>query len=117
MAKQYQPSVPFNVPFKILSATLNKVNGVNVITYPTENEVEEVYFCNAKAYIGVSKNINDLSVEEDTLTIDSYWIPTLKKNDRIILLDDNSVWELLLHPENISCRNQYSRFKVVRVRG
>ena len=114
MSKQYQPQTPFNVPFKILSSTLSKVNGVNTVTY---TEGAEVYFCSAKAWVGANKNINDLSAEEDTLTIDTYFIPTLKKNDRIKLLDDVSVWQLPLEPENINRRNQYSRFKVVRIHG
>lgn len=114
MARGYQPQVPFNVPFKILSSTLNKVNGVNTITFV---EGDEIYFCSAKAYVGANKNVNDVAVEEDTLTIDTYYIPNLKKNDHIILLDDNSEWELPLHPENIDRRNQWSRFKVVRIRG
>lgn len=114
MSKQYQPQTPFNVPFKILSSTMTKINGVNTNTYV---EGTEVYFCNAKAWLGANKNINNLSAEEDTLTIDTYFIPILKKNDRIKLLDDDSVWELKLSPENIDRRNQYSRFKVVRVHG
>lgn len=114
MAKQYQPQVPFNVPFTILSGTLKKVNGVNMVEYIEEGNV---YFCSAKAYVGSSKNINDLSAEEDRLTIDTYWIPSLKKNDRIKLLDDNSIWELPVSPENINRRNQWSRFVVVRIRG
>lgn len=114
MSKQYQPQTPFNVPFKILSSTMNKVNGVNTLTFV---ESEEVYFCSARAYVGSPKNINDLSAEEDTLTIDTYFIPKLKKNDRIKLMDDDSTWELKLSPENINRRNQYSRFKVVRVHG
>lgn len=117
MAKQYQPSVPFNVPFKILNAKITKINGVNSLDYPNPNDINEVYFCNARAYVGISKNINDVHAEEDTLTIDTYWIPSLKKNDHIVLLDDNSEWEVIVHPENINRRNQYSRFKVVRIRG
>lgn len=114
MAKGYKPQAPFNIPFKVLSATLTKVNGVNTKTF---EEGTEIYMCSAKAYIGVNKNINDVSAEEDTLTIDTYYIPSLKKNDHIILLDDNSEWEVTLTPENINRRNQYSRFKVVRVHG
>lgn len=114
MAKQYQPQVPFNVPFKILSGTLVKVNGVNTVEYV---EQSNVYFCSARAYVGSNKNVNDLSAEEDRLTVDSYWIPTLKKNDRIKLLDDGTIWELPVSPENINRRNQWSRFVVVRVRG
>lgn len=114
MSKSYQPQAPFNVPFKVLSATLTKVNGVNTKSFV---EGDEIYFCSAKAYVGNNKNINDLNAEEDTLTIDTYYIPSLKKNDHIKLLDDESEWELPLHPENINRRNQYSRFKVVRIRG
>lgn len=114
MSKQYQPQTPFNVPFKILHGEITKVNGVNTLTF---TEDEEIYFCSAKAYVGVNKTINDLKAEEDTLTIDSYFIPSLKKNDHIILLDDNSEWEVYIHPENVNRRNQWSRFKVVRVRG
>lgn len=114
MSKGYQPQTPFNVPFKILSSTLEKVNGVNTLTFV---EGAEIYYCSAKAYVGSNKSVNKLESEEDTLTIDSYYIPTLKKNDRIILLDDNSVWELPLTPENINRRSQYSRFKVVRIHG
>lgn len=114
MARQYQPQVPFNVPFRVIKAVPETINGVRTFTYV---EYDEVYYCNARAYISSVKNINDLSTEEDTLTVDSYWLPFLKRNDRIRLLDDDSVWELTLEPENINRRNQWSRFKVVRIRG
>ena len=114
MARQYQPYAPFNVPFKILSAQTTKVNGVNAIEYV---EGFEVYYCSARAYLGSPKTINDISAEEDTLVVDSYWIPELKKNDRIRLLDDDSIWELYVSPENINRRNQYAKFKVVRING
>lgn len=114
MARQYQPYAPFNVPFKILSAQPTKVNGVNSMEYI---EGFEVYYCSARAYVGSPKVVNDISAEEDTLVVDSYWIPDLKKNDRIRLLDDDSIWELYVSPENINRRNQYAKFKVFRVRG
>lgn len=117
MAKQYIPQSPFITPFKILSATESKINGVKTLTYPEVENVYETYYCTARAYIGSARTVNDLSAEEDRLTVDSYWIPSLKKNDRIVLLDDNSVWELPLYPENINRRNQWSRFVVVRIRG
>ena len=116
MSRQYQPQVPFTVPFRIISATRKKVNGMAMMEY-NEDLNSEVYFCNAKAYVGITKKLNDLSVEEDTLTVDTYWIPSLKKNDRIRLLDDDSVWELYVSPENINRRNQWCRFKVVRIYG
>lgn len=114
MAKQYIPQAPFNVPFRIQKAQITKINGINSLDYI---EDKEVYFCSARAYVGTSKNVNDISAEEDTLTIDSYWIPNLKRNDRIRLLDDDSIWELYVSPENINRRNQYARFKVIRING
>lgn len=114
MAKQYQPYAPFNVPFKILSSTQKRVNGIVINEYM---EQDSIYFCSARAYINSNRNVNDLNSEEDTLVIDSYYIPDLKRNDRIRLLDDDSVWELTLTPENINRRNQYSRFKVVKIHG
>jgi len=114
MAKQYQPQTPFNVPFIILSLTKEFINGVNKQTYV---EGTEIYFCSAKAYVGVNKQINNITAEEDTLTVDTWFNPVLKKNDRIKLLDDDTIWELTTAPENINRRNQYMRFKVVRYRG
>ena len=114
MSKQYTPLAPFTTPFKILKATPVKVNGVNSLTY---EEQDAIYLCSAKAYVGVAKNINDLGAEEDTLTIDTYYIPTLEKNDRIILLDDSSIWTVSVRPENINRRGQYMRFKAVAING
>ena len=114
MSKSYTPQAPFNVPFKILSLTKTFVKGVNKQTYV---ESEDIYMCSAKAWVGSTKTINNVVTEEDTLTVDTWFIPTLKKNDRIILLDDNSIWELMTAPENINRRNQYMRFKVVRYYG
>lgn len=114
MSRQYQPQTPFNVPFKILTLTKSFVNGVNKQTYV---EGEEIYFCSAKAWVGSVKTIDNVSGEEDTLTVDTWFIPTLKKNDRIKLLDDDSIWELPISPENINRRGQFMRFKVVKYNG
>lgn len=112
--KQYQPQVPFRTPYKILSSTLKRVNGVNKSTY---KELPDVYFCTAKSYVGVPKIINDISAEEDTLIVEGWYTPLLKKNDRIKLLDDNSIWEVSITPENINRQGQYMKFKVVSING
>jgi hypothetical protein len=114
MSKQYTPQTPFNVPFKILSLTKELINGVQAQSYV---EGEEVYFCSAKSYGGTEKIINDVYVIEDTLEIDTWFISTLKSKDRIKLLDDDSIYEVLNTPENINRRNQYMKFKVVRIHG
>ena len=112
--KQYKPQVPFRTPYKILSSTLKKVNGVNKVNY---NELPDIYYCSAKAFVGVNKNINDISAEEDVLTVEGWYTPLLKKNDRIKLLDDNSIWEVYITPENINRQGQYMKFKVVSING
>lgn len=112
--KQYQPQAPFRVPYQILSSTLKRTNGVNKVTY---KELPDVYYCSAKAYVGVSKIINDVSAEEDTLIVEGWFTPLLKKNDRIKLLDDNSIWEVVVRPENINRQGQYMKFKVVSING
>lgn len=114
MAKQYQPRVPFNVPAEHYPCTLKKVNGVNQETYPASGTM---FFCSAVAWVGVQKTINDVSAEEDTLTVETWFNPAFKKNDKIRLLDDLSVWRIIVTPENINRRGQYMRFKVVRISG
>ena len=88
MSKQYQPQTPFTVPFVIIPLVKQFVNGVNKQSYPEEGK--DVYFCSAKAWVGVNKLVDNVSGEVDTLTVDTWFIPELKKNDRIKFLDDNT---------------------------
>lgn len=110
----YKPQLPFNVPAKILSATFSKVNGVNVKTF---TEGKDVIFLSARSYGGTEKVVNGQYVIVDTLTIETWYRPDIRSQDRIKLLDDNSVWEILNTPEDINRRHQYLKFKVERVKG
>lgn len=114
MSRQYQPQTPFNVPFRILSLEKEFENGVNLQKYV---EGETIFFCSAKSYGGTERTVNDVYVIEDTLIVDAYFEPSLKSKDRIRFLDDGSVYEVMNTPENINRRNQYMRFKAVRVHG
>ena len=114
MAKQYQPRVPFNVAAKHFPCTLQKVNGANDETYPDDGTL---FYCSAVAWVGVQKVINDVATEEDTLTVETWYNPAIKKGDKIRLLDDMSEWRVIVTPENINRRGQYMRFKVVRLGG
>ena len=110
----YQPQLPFNVPFKVLKRTVEKINGVNQESFA---ESEAVLYCSAKSYGGTEKVVNGVYVVEDTWQIDTWFNPLLSKGDRICFLDDNTEFEILASPENISRRGQYMRFKVVRING
>lgn len=114
MSKSYQPQTPFNVPFKHLKRELEKVNGVNQETFV---EGEDVLYCSAKSYGGTEKTVNGVTVIEDTWVIDTWYNPEFGKGDKIRFLDDDTEYEILASPENINRRNQFMRFKVVRVGG
>ncbi|MDY5929300.1 MAG: hypothetical protein SPJ27_04605 [Candidatus Onthovivens sp.] len=112
--KQYKPSTPFRTPFKILSLKKEFISGVNTQIYVEE---DVIYFATIKSFGGTEKVINNVYVVEDTIVVETYFIITLKNKDRIKLLDDNSVYELINTPENINRQSQYMQFKAVRVHG
>ena len=113
MSKLYAPQVPFNVPARHLPRTITKVNGVN-----QESFVEgKGFFCSAKSYGGTEKQVNGVTVIEDTWLIDTWFNPAFKKGDKIRFLDDNCEYEILASPENINRRGQYMRFKAVAIGG
>ena len=113
MAKQYQPQVPFNVPVKLLKRKLIKINGVNNTEY-TENLT---FFCSAKSYGGTEKQVNDVTVIEDTWYVDTWYNPAISKGDHVRFLDDNKEYEIMASPENINRQGVYMRFKVVAIGG
>ena len=114
MSKQYQARVPFCTPAEHLPKKPVKGNGVKTYEYP---ERGNLFYCSAVAWVGTRTNINDLSTEKDTLTVETWYTPDIKKDDRILLLDDNSVWEVETKPENINRKGQFMRFKVVAIGG
>lgn len=109
----YKPSFPFNVPARIVHATFEKVNGVNVKTFTEGYQI----FVSAKSYGGTEKVVNDQYLIIDTLSIETWFRPDIKSEDYIRLLDDNSLWEILNTPEDIDRRHQYLKFKVQRYKG
>lgn len=109
----YKPKTPFNVPAQLLIPSYEKINGVEKKSF-SENFI---FFCSAKSYGGTEKIINDNYVIEDTIEIETYFYPDINSECRIILLDDNSEWEIISPPENIERRNQYLKFKIKRVQG
>ena len=113
MMASYKPSLPYNVPAKIMKGTFNKVNGVNVKTF-TEGDF---IWVSAKSYGGTEKVINDKYVIADTMQIETWFRPDIKSEDGIKLLDDDSVWEIMNTPEDIDRRHQYLKFKVQRYKG
>lgn len=109
----YKPNLPFNVPAMLLKRTLTKVNGVNQESFTEKT----MFFCSAKSYGGTEKQVNGVTVIEDTWTVDTWFNPDFGKGDKIRFLDDGTEYEILASPENINRRGQYMRFKAVGIGG
>lgn len=109
----YKPTLPFNVPAMLRKRKITKKNGARQESFTDKT----MFYCSAKSYGGTEKDINGLSVIEDTWMIDSWYSPDFAKGDRIRFLDDNTEYEILATPENINRRGQYMRFKVLRIGG
>lgn len=102
----------FNVPFFILKPKITKEKGVRVKTF---EKIEDVYWCSFRTFGGTEKQINDVTVVEDTAVIETYFDPMIAADCNIEV--DGKVYEILGTPENINMRNQYMKFKVRAVEG
>lgn len=109
----YRPKQPFNVAAKIRTVTTIKVNGINQKTFTDGDN----FFCSARSFGGTEKVVNNVYVLEDTMQIETYFRNDIKADCHIVLLDDNSEWEIISDPENIERRNQFLSFKVRRIKG
>lgn len=109
----YKPSTPFNVPARILKGKYEKVNGVKTKVFTDW----EMIWVSARSYGGTERVINDKVVIEDTIQIETWYRSDITSIDGLRLLDDNSVWEIVNHPEDIERRHQFLKFKIKRMVG
>lgn len=109
----YKPTMPFDIPARILKCEYKKVNGIN-----TKRFVEhDTLWVSARSYGGTERIIDDKVVIEDTVNLETWYRTDITAKDHIRLLDDDSEWEIIDNPDNISRRNQYLKFKCRRVKG
>lgn len=109
----YKPSLPFNVPARILKAEYTKVNGVKTKRFTDGDQI----FVSARSYGGTERTINDQVIIEDTIQIETWYRPDITSMDGLRLLDDGSEWEIVNHPEDIDRRHQWLKFKIKRIVG
>jgi len=92
------------------------VSGAKEISY-IDAPNDAVLFCNFKTYGGTESVNNGLLTIMDTASVVTWYRPDIKGSSRIIVLQDESIWEVVGNPENIEMRNQFLKFKVKRLAG
>lgn len=92
------------------------VSGAKEISY-IDATLDPIIYCNFKTYGGTESVNNGLLTILDTATVVTWYRPEIKGSSRFIVLQDESIWEVVGNPENIEMRNQFLRFKVKRLAG
>ena len=109
----YQPKQPFITPLQLFQATKTKINGATVKRY---SESQLIY--GTVRSFGGSESVRDgVYISEDTAVIDSWFTPNISAGDKVVMLDDNSEWEVIGTPEDIERKHRFIQFKVRRLRG
>jgi SPP1 family predicted phage head-tail adaptor len=100
---------------KLQNRVTTNVSGAKNISYV--DAADPILFCNFKTYGGNESEINGKLVIDNTATVVTWYRPDIKASGRIILLSDDSLWDIISDPENIEQRNQFVSFKVRKVTG
>ena len=116
MARRYKPSVPFNVPMRLLVPVKTKVKGVVKKDYSKPDE-SALFYGSFRTFGGSETTSNDLFVIADTGTIDTWYRPDIKADCRIYVIATGEVYDIIGSPENINMRNQYLQIRVQKVGG
>lgn len=104
-----------NTPVKLQNRVITKVSGAKEISY--QDATDSMMFCSFKTYGGTETVINGVLAIENTASVLTWYRPDIKSSDRIVLLNNNTIWDIISDPENIDQRNQFLRFKVRKVTG
>lgn len=112
----YIEKEPFSVPMYLLIPTYSTVQGVRKKTYPSTSTAE-LFYGTFKTYGGTEREVNGVFSVEDTAQVKTWYRDDIKSNCRIVLANNNAVYEVVGEPENVDMRNQYLFFKVTRVKG
>lgn len=115
----FKPSVPFNVPMKILIPKWEKVNGVRKKVYPLPEDVPEnlIFYGSFRTFGGTETENNGVYGIENTATIETWYRPEITAECQVHLLNVGKTYEVLGEPENIEMRNQYLKVKVRLIGG
>lgn len=99
--------------FQLLKRELKYINGVNVETFTADYKGK----CSCINYSTNDLTAANLQTHQDTWTVETRFTNRITSGDRIVLLDDNSVYDVIGVPENVRRENKTLKFKMVRVNG
>lgn len=116
----FKPSLPFNVPMKLLIPVDSSAYGAGKKTFPAPADVpdEEYLFYGSFRTFGGTENFRDnVYTIINTATIDTWYRPDIKADCRIYLCDTGEIYDIKGDPEDINFRHQYLQIKVQKVGG
>lgn len=105
----------FTTAVKLQKRIVTKVSGALEFTYV--DAADPILNCNFKTYGGTETVVNGSLVILNTATLVTWYRQDIQAADRILLLQENSLWEVLGEPENIDMRNQYLIVKIRKISG
>jgi len=105
----------FTTAVKLQKRIATKVSGALEFSY--EDATDSILNCSFKTYGGTESIVNGSLVLLNTATLVTWYRQDIQAADRILLIQDNSVWEVIGEPENIDMRNQYLILKVRKLSG
>lgn len=111
----YKPPTRFNTPMFLLLPTVTIINGVPKKTYPNPND-GILFYGSFRTFGGTDIVVNGVYSVKATATIDTWYNPSFSSECRVAL-ENGDQYEIIGEPENIEMLNQYSRFKVERLKG
>lgn len=112
----FSPSVPFNVGMVLLIPSWADSYGVGTKTYPAVKDGVS-FFGSFRSFSGNERVINGITVQDSSGVIDTWYNPQIKADCRVVILQTGDVYEIEGEPENISMRNQFTRFRVRLYKG
>ena len=117
MARNYKPSLPFNVAMKLLvPIEAERVQGAvkKVFTAP---DASELIFGSFRTFGGTENIVDGVYTIVNTAVIDTWYRPDITADCRIYLCETGQIYDIISDPEDIDFRHQYLQFKVKKVGG
>jgi len=105
----------FTTAVKLQKRIATKVSGALEFTF--EDAADPILNCSFKTYGGTEYVVNGSLVLLNTATLVTWYRQDIQAADRILLLQDQSLWEVIGEPENFDMRNQYLILKVRKISG